>query len=179
MTVLRVTSCHLQLKGVKTREAGMLLVVNPYILRINSRLEFFVLVRASIVMVALQNQDTRMPRAYHLALEEFVAEFLTSGKNPSAAVAIAIAVTKFPKCPAIEAAFAFTSVASALEKPLFQYTADDEALAKNMYRAIAVFAADIYGAEKLTGPSARCSDVYSFWLASEDRFFVDRLQSES
>ena len=113
-----------------------------------------------------------MPRAQYIKVEEYVADLFASNEGVTAPMAIAAAVSRYPKCPAIDAAFAFVSVVSSLEEPFFLYTENDEKLAIDMYRSIAAFTADIYAVEKLFGPSPTCSQIKDFWVESNEAFFT-------
>ncbi len=90
----------------------------------------------------------------------------------SARAAIASTVRSFPNASVIDAAFAFVSMASAIEHPIFTFTDNDDEFAIEMYRAIAAYVADIYAVETLYGPSSTCSQINDFWRKSEDTFFV-------
>ena len=42
----------------------------------------------------------------------------------------------------------------------------------NMYRAIAVFSADIYAAEAIYGYSPTCAQINDFWVKTDEKFFI-------
>ncbi len=94
-----------------------------------------------------------MPKTNVIMIEEFITELIVTDASISAGAAIAGLVRSFPEAAAIEAAFAFVSMASALERPIFSFTDNDQEFATDMYRAIAAFTADIYAVETQDGPS--------------------------
>lgn len=110
--------------------------------------------------------------SYAPLIEEFVAERAVSETSTSPQTLIFAAIERFPNAKAIEAAFAFVCVASALEPPsMFSEGVEQEFVSK-MHRAIAVFSADIYAVEALHGPSPTCSQIRDFWLKTGERFFA-------
>lgn len=113
-----------------------------------------------------------MPNTNVELIEEFIAELIISNEKTSMQVAIASTVERFANSPAIDATFAFVSMASTLEQPIFKYTDNDNKLAMEMYRAIAMFTADIYAVEKLSGPSPTCSQISDFWVETKEAFFT-------
>lgn len=104
-------------------------------------------------------------------IEEFVASLICANKNISAPSTVASAVINHPLSPAIDAAFAFVSVASALEEPTFQSTEENARYCSALYRATAIFIADIYALEKISGRSPTCKQVFKFWRKSGETFF--------
>ena len=118
-----------------------------------------------------------VPRSCSEKIEEFVAELIVSNESTSMWAAIAATVTKFPNSPALDAAFAFTSVASALERPFFSFTDNDKKRAAEMYRAMALFVADIYAVEKLYGPSPTCAQISDFWAKTGETLFTSAFLS--
>ncbi|WP_299852370.1 hypothetical protein [uncultured Roseovarius sp.] len=105
-------------------------------------------------------------------IEEFVADFIVSNEDYSVRDAIAATVKKFPNYMAIDAVFAFVSMASALEQPIFRYTDNDKKISAQLYRSIAMFIADIYAVEKLKGWPVTCVQVSDFWAEQGDTFFL-------
>ncbi len=112
-----------------------------------------------------------MPIAHAEVIEEFVADFIVSNADSSVRHAIAATMVKFPNSMAIDAAFAFVSVAAALEQPVFKSTENDATRSGELYRSIAMFVADIYAVEKLSGWPAMCSQINDFWTKYGDTFF--------
>lgn len=104
-------------------------------------------------------------------IEEFFAEYIVSRSEPSVRDAIAATVKKFPMATAACVAFAFVSIASSLESPIVKGKENNEKLSAELYRAIAVFVADIYAVEELYGAPAICAHIFDFWMESEDTFF--------
>ncbi len=112
-----------------------------------------------------------LPGSYAALIEEFVAEQIISTDLPPRKI-ISAATIKFATASAIEAAFAFVAVASALEQPVFSGTKNNQILSTEMYRCIAAFVADIYAVETLNRRRSTCKDVYEFWAVSKDTFFA-------
>lgn len=112
-----------------------------------------------------------MPVAHAEQIEVFVAEFIVSNEDLSVKDAISAAIGNFPNAQAIDAAFAFVSMASALEQPVFRYTDNDKNLSAELYRSVAMFVADIYAVEKLKGWPVTCAQISDFWLSTGDVFF--------
>ncbi|MEO3417413.1 hypothetical protein AAFO92_22370 [Roseovarius sp. CAU 1744] len=121
---------------------------------------------------------TLLPGSYSSLIEEFVAERSLSMERAPPNVVIGEAVRKFPNAPALEAAFACICVASALEQPVTLSKEIDVDFIIGLYRAIAVFSADVYAVEKLYGPTPTCSRVLEFWVQTDERFFTVGLPKE-
>ena len=113
-----------------------------------------------------------MPFTHTEQIEEFVAEFIVSNEDMSVRYAIFAAIERFPNVKAIDAVFAFVSMASALERPVFRYTGRDEKLSAELHRSIAVLVADIYAVEKLRGWPVTCAQISEFWVETGETFFV-------
>ncbi|MEO3416801.1 hypothetical protein AAFO92_19290 [Roseovarius sp. CAU 1744] len=105
-------------------------------------------------------------------IEEFVAELIVSNEDLSARNAISAAIGEFPNAKAIDAVFAFVSMASALEQPLFDYTGRDAKLSAELYRSIAILVADIYAVERLRGWPVTCAQLSEFWVETDETFFI-------
>ena len=115
---------------------------------------------------------SRLLKTNTIQIEEHLAELIVSIEGLSAREAIARTVKSFPEASAIGAAFGFISMTSALENPIFAFTANDKEFAAEMYRAIAAFTADIYAVESLYPSPSTCSQIIDFWLKSGDLFFA-------
>lgn len=115
-----------------------------------------------------------MPLTLTEKIEEFVAELIVSNEDLSARYAISAAIGEFPDVKAIDAVFAFVSMASALEQPLFNYTGRDAKLSAELYRSIAILVADIYAVEKLGGWPVTCAQISEFWVETDEAFFAPR-----
>ena len=122
---------------------------------------------------------TLPPGSYAPLVEEFVAELVVSQERSSPNVIIAEAVKKFPNAPALETTFAFTCVASALERPMVLPKDMEESFIAGLYRAIAVFSADIYAVERLRGPRPTCSNIQEFWAETSEEFFAGQSQKKT
>ncbi len=113
-----------------------------------------------------------MPLTLTEKIEEFVAELIVSNEDLSVRYAISAAIGEFPDVKAIDAVFAFVSMASALEQPLFNYTGRDAKLSAELYRSIAILVADIYAVEKLGGWPVTCAQISDFWIETDEAFFA-------
>ena len=113
-----------------------------------------------------------MPFTLSEQIEEFVAELIVSNEDMSVRYAISAAIGRFPNARAFDAVFAFVSMASALERPVFKYTDRDEKLSAELYRSIAILVADIYAVEKLRGWPVTCAQISEFWFETNEAFFV-------
>lgn len=78
---------------------------------------------------------------------------------------------RWPEEPALELCFALTSAAAIIDDSFARESESDKS-AYFAYKLAAIFASDVYAAERLTGRPARARDLLHFWRRV-DPYFTD------
>ena len=104
-------------------------------------------------------------------IEEFAAEYLLSHHAPTPQALVAATIARFPQAQALHAAFALVSLAAHLEDPIASLDADGKSLARELYRCVSAFTADICAVSHMTASQPTCADIAAFWSTSRDTFF--------
>ena len=105
-------------------------------------------------------------------IEEFFAERLFSTAMPDATSVIYDVVKAFDDAAASQAAFAFVNCAFGLEDGLFDKTPETVEISRAIFKATALFSADMFAAESLLGRPVTCSDVFDIWRQTHDPVFL-------
>lgn len=104
-------------------------------------------------------------------IEEFAAEYLLSHNAPTPRALVAATIAQFPQAEALHAAFALVSLAAHLENPVVSLDTDGKSLARELYRCVSAFTADICAVSQMTTSQPTCADIAAFWSMSKDTFF--------
>ena len=103
-------------------------------------------------------------------MEQHVAEgIIEKCLEPRAVVASVIYA--FPKAYGSEAAFALTAVAVGLEQPMLQDQQDFFPQRTELYRCVALLAADICAVEVITNARSTCASIRDYWEEAGEVFF--------
>ena len=105
------------------------------------------------------------------AIEEFAAEYLLSHHAPSPQALVAATIAHYPQAEALHAAFALVSLAAHLEDPIVDLDPESRHIAREIYRCVSAFTADICAVSHMTASQPTCADIAAFWSASKDTFF--------
>lgn len=104
-------------------------------------------------------------------IEEFAAEYLLSDLTCTPQALLSAAVAQYCDTQALHVAFALVSLAAHLEDPIVSLDVDGIRLARELYRCVSAFTADICAVSHISMSQPTCADVATFWSASRDTFF--------
>lgn len=103
-------------------------------------------------------------------MEQHVAEGIIEKCQEPRAV-VASVVRAFPQAYGCEAAFALTAVAAGLENPVLHGQSDYFPQRNELYRCVALLAADMCAVEVLTKKRSTCAAIRQYWDRSGEVFF--------
>ena len=103
-------------------------------------------------------------------MEQHVAEGIVEKCLEPRAV-VASVVRAFPQAYGSEAAFALTAVAAGLEQPVLQGQSDFFPQRSELYRCVALLAADICAVEVITNARSTCASIRDYWDETGEVFF--------
>lgn len=104
-------------------------------------------------------------------MERYAAEKLLCLNGEDTKTVLVSTIDAYPDRFAIDVAFAFISIVSALENPIVELPHLKDELISELQDCILALVADIYAVEKLSGNRATCRSVRDFWMLSNDTYF--------
>ncbi len=107
-------------------------------------------------------------------IEEFFAERLLAAAHPDATSVVYDVVQAFHDTAASQAAFAFVNCAIGLEDGLFDTTPKTREISRTIFKATALFSANMFAAEFLLGRPVTCRNVFNIWRQTHNPVFFAR-----
>lgn len=111
-------------------------------------------------------------------IEEFFIEHLFADPNKRATRSVCATIETHTHVFASTASYAFAQCATNIEDGLFGKTHHAHVLSTAILKAVALFAADMFGAETYFRRRITCGDVMAFWLQTQDPVFLPHMSAK-